>query len=166
MIASIPIQQRYVLGITLFLALTFCLTCFYAGQQWHHDWRLTHPTLSAPPPLIKTDETSKLIAALPNDHLFGSSFTNTGETPITALQLRVTGIVKITTEGQPLSSKAYLSISGKPSNVFQVGDSIGYGVTIYAITQDTVILENHGHLEKLPLPRETLHFKPRDDRGS
>jgi hypothetical protein len=53
-------------------------------------------------------------------------------------------------------------MSGQPSKIYQVGDSLPYGVKVHEITHDAVILENGGHLEKLPMTREKLKFKPRD----
>ena len=101
-----------------------------------------------------------MIASIPDEHLFGKAFSKSGDVPITNLQLRVTGIVKVQDEENGSYSKAYISISGQPSKIYQVGDSLPYGVKVYAISHDTVILENGGRLEKLPLPREKLVFKP------
>jgi len=94
--------------------------------------------------------------------LFGNTYSKNGDVPISDLELRVTGIVKVENETVGSASKAYISISGQPSKIFQVGDSLPYGVKVHDISFDAVILENGGHLEKLPLPRETLEFKPRE----
>jgi hypothetical protein len=67
--------------------------------------------------------------------------------------------VKVEHELNGSISKAYISISGQPGKIYQIGDNLPYGVKVYDITPDTVILENDGHLEKLPLPREKLLFK-------
>ena len=58
-------------------------------------------------------------------------------------------------------SKAYISIDGQPSKIYQVGESLPSGVKVYDITPNEVVLENDGNLEKLPLPREQLKFKPK-----
>jgi type II secretory pathway component PulC len=101
------------------------------------------------------------ITSVPNEHLFGKMVSKTGAMPVTNLQFRVTGIVKVDTEKYEAFSKAYISISGQPSKIYQIGDSLPYGVKVYDITSDAVILENEGHLEKLPLPREHPTFKPK-----
>ena len=79
--------------------------------------------------------------------------------PVTNLQMRVTGIVKMS--GQSNSSKAYISVEGQPGKIYQEGDDLPNGVRIYTISDDAVILDIDGRFEKLPLPREKLQFKSR-----
>lgn len=154
------------------LGLVFCIglgaallfTLLHAFWQWHNDWLLAHQAVPhQTTAIINTDDSAAMIAAIPNDHLFGQSFTN-NNLPITNLQLRVTGIVKV--DAEQGASKAYISIAGQPSKIYQIGDKLPYGVNIYAISTDTVILENDGHLEKLTLSREKLQFKPRNIKES
>lgn len=161
MTLHLNLDQRTMVGVCAAIAALLCFTFVFAVWQWHSDWVVAHQTIVAKPAIANVDETTDMIAALPNEHLFGNAFTKTGEVPITNLQLRVTGIVKVDTEQYGVFSKAYISISGQPSKIYQVGDSLPYGVKVYAISQDAVILENAGHLEKLPLPREQLEFKPK-----
>ena len=165
MIMHTNLKQRLVLGGSAALFALLCFTFFYALWQWRADWHLTHGETH--PTLLTTtgDTAATLIAAIPNEHLFGKSFSG-GNVPITNLQLRVTGIVKQNTEQNHGYSKAYISMSGQPSKIYQAGDNLAYGVKVYDITPDTVILENDGHLEKLPLPREKLQFKMRTSEES
>ncbi len=149
------------IALCMSIVVLVSFTFFYSAWQWRSDWILAHQTTSAVPTIAKTDDTAETIAAIPDDHLFGKLLSKTGEVPITNLQLRVTGIVKVDAEQSGLFSKAYISISGQPSKIYQAGDSLPYGVKVYDITPDTVILENDGRLEKLPLPRERLKFKPK-----
>src|SRR5204863_5740463 len=109
----------------------------------------------AVPPLTfpETDQVSHLIASIPQNHLFGKS---EKQLPITNLQMTVTGIVKMS---EPSASMATISINGQPGKIYKVGDDLPYGVKIDSISNDAVILENEGHFEKLPLPREKLQFK-------
>lgn len=158
----IKLSQQNLLGISAALVVLMGITFFYAARQWYDDWSLTHH-ISIIPPKIKTDRAGHIIAALPNDHLFGKSFAKIGEVPTTNLSLSVTGIVKIEPEGNRVS-KAYISLSGQPSKIYQKGDTLPSGVKIYDITTNAVILDNHGQLEKLPLPREKLQFKPRNTK--
>lgn len=147
-------QQHIIVAVCIALALLTSFTFIYVTWQWRDDWLLTQQEAKAAA-IPKADETANLIASIPDAHLFGLSLSN-GDVPITNLQLLVTGIVK----AEDGSSKAYISIAGAPSKIYQSGDSLPYGVKVYDITQDTVILENDGRLEKLPLPREKLQFKP------
>jgi hypothetical protein len=86
--------------------------------------------------------------------------------PITSLQLRVTGIIKLDNEATDATSKTLVSIAGAPSKIYKVGDHLPLGVKIYAITPTAVILENSGQLEKLLLPRASLHFRGTDKESA
>lgn len=160
MILNIELPQRIIPYLAAALAFLVSLLSVYSIMQWHSDWVLAHQIPIIRSSLNASDETATLIAAIPDDHLFGTAFSS-GEVPVTDLQLRVTGIVKIDQEQEGSASKVYISASGQPSKVYQVGDVLPYGVKVYEVTRDAVILENNGRLEKLPLPRERLQFKPR-----
>lgn len=162
MIPTLHLHQRHVIALCALLAALVALTLFYAGWQWQKDWQLTRTPPATPPTLIKTDESGDLLAALPQAHLFGKAFSNNGEVPITSLQLRVTGIVKAPLTGNVALSKAYISMAGQPGKIYHIGDSLPDGVKVYDIEPNAVILENDGRLEKLPLPREKLEFKPQN----
>ncbi len=162
---TMRLPQRTMVGISGALALTACFLIVYSLWRWHSDWVIAYKTPMAPPALNATDGTAMMIAAIPDDHLFGKAFSNNGEVPISDLQLRVTGIVKTMNEDNSTDSKAFISISGQPSKVYQAGDSLPYGVKVYEITPDAVILENGGRLEKLTLPREKLQFQPRSEEA-
>lgn len=160
MILNIHLPQRSIpyVGGTLALCVGFLL--FYSIWRWHSDWEIAHQVVTTHTTFNSTDEISSMIAAIPEDHLFGKAYVKSGDVPVSDLQLRVTGIVKVHHEHEGSVSKVYISSSGQPSKIYQVGDTLPYGVKIYEITVDAVILENGGHLEKLPLPREPLQFKP------
>lgn len=157
MIMNLNVKQQGALGLCAAFAALLCFTTILALWQWHDDWVLAHQEIKTAP-TVSADQTATLIAAIPSEHLFGKSISN--EVPLTNLQLRVTGIVKVENDTYGSYSKAYISISGQPGKIFQVGDSLPYGVKIEAITSDAVILENDGRMEKLLLPREKLQFKP------
>lgn len=150
-------QQRILLAAFIILVLLFILTLFYAAWQWQADWRIAHQRTALSITDVKSNESGHLIAALPAAHLFGQSIARA--VPISHLQLQVTGIVKVPEEKSGAISKAYISIASQPSKIYQVGDNLPYGVKVYEITTDTVILQKEDHLEKLPLPRAPLQFK-------
>lgn len=150
------LSQRAILGICAILSVCILMTLFYSVWQWSLDWKIAHQEIAAPS--LKTPEKKDIIASISNHYLFGQP-AKLGDIPITNLQLRVTGIVK--KEGPMSYSKAYISISGQPDKIYTTGDILTGGVKIYDITPDAVVLENEGRLEKLPLPREKLQFKPR-----
>lgn len=158
---NIPTQisQRSIVALCAIFAALVCCTFGYAAWQWYDDWQLANQPVAKVPVVAKSDAVGKMIAAIPDKHLFGQAFN--GNVPITNLQLKVTGIVKFDGNANAADSKAYISISGQPSKIYQIGDNLPYGVKIYDISENSVILENDGRLEKLPMPRQKLHFKPR-----
>ena len=159
------LKQQTALAACGVLGLFALITFITSASHWYDDWALAHQSL-APAKVAATDEKAMMIGALPKAHLFGMAVDNNGQLPISNLQLRVTGIVKVDTEQSGSVSKAYISIQGQPSKIYQVGDDLPYGVKVYQVEPDAVILENDGHLEKLPLPREELEFKPRSTEES
>ncbi len=156
------ILQQRALPLTCAILILLSLSLFaYALWQWRADWVLAHQ--QAPSQVVeKIDDTTDLIATLPQIHLFGHALRGAGDMPISNLQLRVTGIVEVASNAMGQQSKAYISMAGEREKIFRVGDSLPYGVKIYAITADAIILENEGQLEKLPLARAKLQFKTRD----
>ncbi|OGT41026.1 MAG: hypothetical protein A3F42_04590 [Gammaproteobacteria bacterium RIFCSPHIGHO2_12_FULL_37_34] len=159
---TLSINKQYaLLSACMTLGMLIGFTFFYSLWQWHNDWTITHTKLSGAISQIFKDNTTNITNALPNTHLFGQALAS-GSVPISNLQLRVTGIVMIENGENHPDSKAYISMAGQISKIYQRGDKIGYGVKIYDITKDAVILENDNHIEKLPLPREKLTFKARE----
>lgn len=159
MLRNINLRHQAMLGICLIALLLIMLTFAYSLMQWREDWALSHQKKVAPVASMHSNQTAEMIAAIPNHHLFGKSFSTPSKMPISNLQLRLTGIVKFDSKtGQ--HSKAYISLAGKPAKIYQVGDQLPYGVRIYDITEHAVILENNDGLEQLPLPRQLLQFKP------
>lgn len=161
MLSISHLNPRYGTIVSAILAGLTALTLIAAVIQWHADWQLAH----AKPAITRQDNTpaaAELVASIPSEHLFGKSFDEGGDMPISNLQLKVTGIMKFTDDQGNDQSKATISIAGEASKIYQKGDTLPYGVKVYNITDEAVVLENDGHLEKLPLPRESLQFKPRD----
>jgi len=155
---NFQITNRMALVACIAAAGLVCITLAYSLWQWHSDWVLSHQN-DAPLPVVAQIASPDETATIPGEHIFGKSLGKLGQMPVTNLQMRVTGIVKVT-EQSGLISKAYISLSGNPSKIYQVGDNLPYGVKVIDITSDAVILENDSQLEKLPLPREKLKFKP------
>lgn len=160
MVQNINLPQQAVNAIYGGLAILITITFVVCVLQWREDWRITHQPIT--PNAQSGDKTLSMIAAIPSHHIFGKSAG--GKIPISSLELHVTGIVKVENEDGKEVSKAYISQAGQPAKIYQVGDKVTNGVKIYSINADTIILDNGGELEKLPLPREPLVFKPREDK--
>lgn len=147
------------LGIIVVVGLLLFFTLIQAPWRIWQDIKLVHGQASlsitdSPPP----DYFTALIKQIPERHLFGSRamIDNTQAMTITSLQLRLVGISEAIPEG---ISRVIIAEAAQPAKVYQLGDSLASGVRISAIMRDSVILENMGHLEKLPLQRPPLMFQ-------
>ncbi|OAI47037.1 hypothetical protein AYO45_06000 [Gammaproteobacteria bacterium SCGC AG-212-F23] len=134
-------------GLLLLSALIQTVT------EWYNDVGLV---FSSPKSVTLSDSLLQQVAEIPNMHLFGQYGVENGFLPVTALQIHLVGVLKATPEE---ASRVIISEAGKPGRVYQVGDVLESGVRIEAITDDGVILENAGHMEKLPLQRPALLFQ-------
>ncbi len=105
---------------------------------------------------VIVDNTMRFIALLPEEHLFGKIGVNDGALPITSLQLSLIGVVK---SDPDTKSRVIISEAGQPGKVYAIGDSLSSGIIVNSISDDGVLLENDGHLEKLPLHRQGLTFQ-------
>lgn len=161
MILNINLPERTIAIIGAVMAGLCGITLILSIWQWYHDWRLVSVDVT-PAMALSSDRVTELITAIPNNHLFGPVL-DKGHIPVTNLQLRVTGIVKAMNKKE--ASKAYISVADQPSKIYEIGDEVLDNVKIKAILPDAVMLENSGHLEKLPLPRQPLQFKQPPQEG-
>ncbi|EKD54036.1 MAG: hypothetical protein ACD_60C00128G0012 [uncultured bacterium] len=140
------------LGIMLLvLIITFSMTLV----SWWSDARLTKVSVKQNKNDLQSDQKlTSLVAQIPEWHLYGVA---EQVVPITSLQIRLVGVIKASSDSL---SRVIISELNQPGKLYQVGDILpSSGVKIYAITQDGVILENGGRLEKLPLQRTPLQFQ-------
>jgi len=143
------------------LVILFVMTILYIVLGWQADWTLTQQKAASTKTIVNKNANSELIATIADHHLFGKNFTKEGVVPFSNLEISVTGIVKVVKENNRTFSKAYISVAGAPSKIYQIGDTLPSGIKIYTITSQEIILNNGGQLEKLRLPRQQLQFKPR-----
>lgn len=139
------------ISMLVLLIITFITTLF----AWHSDVVITqdHKKINT---TLPNDEVAKLIAQIPEQHIFGKIGSSNGRLPITSLQLRLVGVIKAVPEK---FSRVIISEGGQPGKVYQVGDSLSGDVRINSIAPDGVVLDNGGRLEKLPLQRQPLLFQ-------
>lgn len=150
-------QNKYTMaGIVVLFLTVMAITLTLIALRWRADWQWSHQHPVQTASTVNPSTAATLIAALPEQHLFGQSIA-TGILPISNLQLKLVGIVKM--NDASYASKATISVAGQPDKIFRVGDRLPYGVIVYDITPDSVILQNDGHLEKLTLERQQLIFK-------
>lgn len=148
--------KRASLGTLILFALFSLITLIETFVAWDDDFFLacSHAETTQS---NAGDDVLKAIAQIPNNHLFGdANIANQGYVPITSLQLHLVGIVKSADINQ---SHIIISDGSQPGKVYAIGDSLPSGIRVYAINDDGVILDNSGHLEKLPLARQRLEFQ-------
>lgn len=155
---SFQIRQQNAMIISIGLLFCFIFSLLIALHAWYQDWQLTQIKV-VPPLLTSKNDMAALITAIPEVHLFGQTINN-AQVPVSSLQLKVTGIVS-TDDNKGAGSKVYISAEGQPGKIYKTGEIVSHGVKVYEISKNTVILENNGKLEKLPLVREKLQFKSR-----
>lgn len=141
------------------MSLIVVITLIKMSLSWHADVALTRGQVdTSSNTSVYSDQSAELIAQIPGWHLFGNvtAVEQTASLPITSLQLRLIGVVHVIPENL---SRVIISEAGQAGKVYQTGDNLPAGVRVNAITQDGVILENSGRLEKLPLQRQQLSFQ-------
>lgn len=159
--------RRISWGVSAVLALLCLGTVIMSFSTWYDDFNISKSHAMNSNHGVSPETVMQAIAQIPDEHLFGKlGVTDHGALPITSLQLRLVGIVKTDQEN---ASRVIISEAGQPGKVYIVGDSLPSGITVNAIADDGVVLENDGHLEKLPLQRSQLAFqgmpKPLLDEG-
>jgi type II secretory pathway component PulC len=143
------------LGLAGMLLIYTLVSMLFA---WHADFVISQgqTAISSHAEDVASAETT-LIAGLPAAHLFGmQADEDTDFLPITSLQLHLTGIIKDTEDNV---SKVIISEAGQPGKIYSVGDALTTGIKIYSISEDGIVLEHGGRLEKLPLVRAKLQFQ-------
>ena len=151
--------RRLCWGALAAVCLLLLVTLIKMPLTWYADNKLSKVPVVATIDLpVLQVQSSDLIQQIPSWHLFGNAAkpADTSFLPITSLQLRLIGIVQAYPENK---SSVIISEAGQPGKVYLVGDMLPVGVKVDAITGDGVILENAGHLEKLPLQRQSLSFQ-------
>lgn len=144
--------------LLVFASLLLLYTLIAMVYTWHADLLLARmPTTATAQVFDSTHTETALMEALPTQHLFGlAADEDTDFLPITSLQLHLTGVVK---NSDDKTSKAIISEAGQPGKLYTVGDELTAGIRIYSITDDGIVLEHNGRLEKLPLARPRLQFQ-------
>lgn len=149
--------RRTGLGVLVVAACLLLYTSISMFVTWRSDYLISHArTATSSASASNSDNISKWIAQIPEHHLFGKFGAVTQGLPVTSLQLRLVGVVKSIPEED---SRVIISEGGQPGKVYRVGDTLSSGVKVQAITEDGVVLENGGNLEKLPLQRPELEFQ-------
>lgn len=152
--------RRTGIAIMLGMFLLILVTFVQGILSWKSDIQLAQSNG------IKNDareaaakQLTQWIAAIPDWHLYGKYGVTTAAEilPVTSLHIKLVGVVKATPDSD---SSVIISEENGTGKVYRVGDVLpASGVKVHAISEDGVILENAGRLEKLPLQRAQLEFQ-------
>lgn len=152
--------RRTGLGVLVTMTILTFILLVQSVMTWRSDIKLTQSHLHQNENLSSAnDRLAKLILELPQWHIFGKYgvVAESAILPVTSLQIRLIGVIKSTPD---MFSRVIISESNQPGKIYSVGDTLSsYGVKIYAITSEGVVLDNSGRLEKLPLQRTPLMFQ-------
>ena len=147
--------KRASLGVLILFGVLFIASLVSTVISWDEDFFLGRSAAVSQD--HSADAVTAAILQIPNEHLFGdATISDQGYVPITSLQLHLVGVLKSADENQ---SHVIISEAGAAGKVYAIGDSLPSGIRVYAINDEGVILDNGGHLEKLPLARSRLTFQ-------
>lgn len=145
-------RRAGIVTIVLLFSLIL-LVCTISVTQWQKDFILSKKSSGALA-MAHSENIVKLIEQIPSEHVFGKA--GAQGLPITSLQLRLLGIIKAVPNKY---SRVIISEKNQPGKVYQVGDILSSGIRVYEINDDSVVLDNGGNLETLPLERPSLEFQ-------
>lgn len=154
-------RRAGIVTVVILLSLLLLLSVT-SITQWQKDFVLSKKS-SGVLAAAHTENVVKLIDQIPAVHVFGKA--GAQGLPITSLQLRLLGIIKAVPNKY---SRVIISEKNQPGKVYQVGDILSSGIRVYEINDDSVVLDNGGNLETLPLERPGLEFqgKPKSLLGN
>ena len=144
----------------------------FAALNTYNSYRITQETTQGSDTVLhdraspQPSTSSVNLGQIPGWHLFGDKaqqpkvvkkkeVINAPTTPL-ALTLQGTFLSRSKTGG----SWAIISSSDNEQAMYQVGDEIPGGATLFAVEPFQVILERNGRHESLPLPRPSMNDNP------
>ena len=116
----------------------------------------SRPPKVAPAPLVQAAKTQTVdVAAIAGAHLFGftpidSKPQDAANAPQSSLPLVLVGIIAA---DDPQNGLAILGQNATSAKVYAVGDNVPGGAKLHQVLADKVIIDRHGTLESLTLPR-------------
>jgi general secretion pathway protein C len=117
----------------------------------------SRPPKVAPAPLVQASRTQNVdVAAIAGAHLFGftpiesRAAQDAANAPQSSLPLVLVGIIAA---DDPQNGLAILGESAAGAKVYAVGDNVPGGAKLHQVLADKVIIDRHGTLESLTLPR-------------
>ena len=154
---------RYAKICSALLIVLTLLTFVSMTTSWWADAKLASPSPGMAETLkdLSTPLT-ELSEVVQKAHLFGYHPQASAAMPVTSSELHLMGIIQVGTQDEGAdntASKAIVSANGGVGKVYQVGAIFPNGIKLNAIHPDSIVLDNGGHLERLPLQRKMLEKK-------
>lgn len=135
--------------IPLFFFGFFVLLIFIAFIQW-----ISVFFIDRIPSIQRNDTITTPIISIGNLPIFGHYHPTVNDLPTTTLPVFLKGTIVIL--AHPQQSIAIISTPDGKTKDYKIGDKLLGVATIKQVNQDTVIINNDGALEKIPLPIHLL----------
>lgn len=154
--SSLPIfyrflQNRYVLRVVTFLLLGILFGVLL--ETYIRFFDVNHPSFHQP-------FSVKQANALPNMQtwqLFGSYQMPLSALPSSQAPLKLIGV----SSAQPADqSQAIIAGIDGTESVYQIGQTLPTGAILKQVLEDSVVIEQNGHQERLSMPKSELDFRP------
>jgi type II secretory pathway component PulC len=145
-------------SIAVLVLIALFLITVQAPMGVIKDYKIAHHSATdSHPQAVIDSHIDDLIQALPTQHLLGHAEQEVADyIPVTSMQVSLVGIMQAAT---PERSRVIISEGGQSGKLYRLNERLPSGLLIHAITSEGVILDNAGHLEKLPLKRNELLFR-------
>jgi len=143
----LPLLLGGILGLLIFYSIIQTVQFFYSEFQGSNQLSKVKNSREQ---LQSNDTNSQtnIVAAAANLHLFGHSLSTSKDIPLTALNLKLTGIFFGESEKD---SKASIIYNDQVEKLYSINDTLPNGVVIERIFPKEVILKYNGELQKLTL---------------
>ena len=133
----VPLLAMVILGLLILHQVWLCFQLFFVSPSF------------APQNINMARPHAFNTPAISQYHVFGQYNPESMDLPLTALQLTLEGIAFSNEANQSL---AIISRPGLLDKIYRVGDGVYNDAVVQQILRDQVILNDHGHLERLNLP--------------
>lgn len=140
-------DPRVPMAITVLLCLLLVISVF----QLAFTLKGHHALISA----AKAAQPTQPLYSLATLHMLGVYPASLAELPTTQLPFVLEGTIVVL--DAPMQSHALISYSSQPTKLYQTGDTLPANVTITRIARHYVVIDDHGTLEKIPLPIQQLN---------
>jgi type II secretory pathway component PulC len=147
--AHLPLLLGGILGLLIFYSILKSIQFFYNEFQGSNQVINANKKNGIETSDVLSQESqTNIVAAASNLHLFGHSLSTSKDIPLSALNLKLTGIFFGDTEKD---SKASIIYNEQAEKLYGINDTLPNGVVVERIFPNEVIIKYNGELQKLTL---------------